>query len=86
MPPGHAEQHRFGRVARIPTPTPLGVGDGNSYLVFPPRGDGVGARGEAPSEGVADHLGHHQTHLRLIDADGSAVIELRDGREVARAA
>jgi len=30
-----AARHRFGRVARIPTPTPLGVGDINSYLLFP---------------------------------------------------
>jgi len=36
-----AERNRFGRVGRIPTPTPLGVGDINSYLLFPP--DGLGA-------------------------------------------
>ncbi|RIL06585.1 MAG: hypothetical protein DCC71_06290 [Proteobacteria bacterium] len=42
MPPrSYAERHRFGRVARIPTPTPLGVGDINSYLILPPR-DGEG--------------------------------------------
>lgn len=33
-----ATRHRFGRVARIPTPTPLGVGDINSYLLLPPDG------------------------------------------------
>ncbi len=32
------ERHRFGRVARIPTPTPFPVGDINSYLVLPPAG------------------------------------------------
>jgi glyoxylase-like metal-dependent hydrolase (beta-lactamase superfamily II) len=32
----------WGRVGRIATPTPLGVGDVNSYLLFPPRGsDGI---------------------------------------------
>jgi glyoxylase-like metal-dependent hydrolase (beta-lactamase superfamily II) len=40
-----AARNRFGRdgrVGRIATPTPLGVGDINSYLLFPPRGsDGV---------------------------------------------
>jgi glyoxylase-like metal-dependent hydrolase (beta-lactamase superfamily II) len=42
MPPrSYAERHRFGRVARIPTPTPLGVGDVDSYLILPPR-DGEG--------------------------------------------
>jgi glyoxylase-like metal-dependent hydrolase (beta-lactamase superfamily II) len=35
---GYAERNRFGRVGRIPTPTPLGVGDINSYLLFPPDG------------------------------------------------
>lgn len=29
---------RFGRVGRVPTPTPLGVGDINSYVLFPPEG------------------------------------------------
>jgi glyoxylase-like metal-dependent hydrolase (beta-lactamase superfamily II) len=29
---GYANQHRFGRVMRIPTPTPFPVGDINSYL------------------------------------------------------
>jgi glyoxylase-like metal-dependent hydrolase (beta-lactamase superfamily II) len=29
---------RWGRVGRIPTPTPLGVGDINCYLLFPPEG------------------------------------------------
>jgi glyoxylase-like metal-dependent hydrolase (beta-lactamase superfamily II) len=40
MPPAaeFAARHRFGRVARIPTPTPLGVGDINSYLLLPPDG------------------------------------------------
>jgi glyoxylase-like metal-dependent hydrolase (beta-lactamase superfamily II) len=32
------ERNRFGRVGRIPSPTPLGVGDINSYLLFPPEG------------------------------------------------
>jgi glyoxylase-like metal-dependent hydrolase (beta-lactamase superfamily II) len=35
-----AERNGFGRVGRIPTPTPLGVGDINSYLLFPPSFDG----------------------------------------------
>ena len=30
-----AARHRFGRVARIPTPTPLGVGDIKGYLLLP---------------------------------------------------
>jgi len=30
---GYANQHRFGRVMRIPTPTPFPVGDINSYLI-----------------------------------------------------
>ena len=38
-----AERNRFGRVGRIPTPTPLGVGDINCYLLFPP--DGSPSRG-----------------------------------------
>ena len=33
-----AARNRFGRVARIATPTPLGVGDINSYLILPPDG------------------------------------------------
>jgi glyoxylase-like metal-dependent hydrolase (beta-lactamase superfamily II) len=33
---GYAEQHRFGRVMRIPTPTPFPVGDINSYLIENP--------------------------------------------------
>lgn len=37
-PRGSAERHRFGRVGRIPTPTPFPVGDINAYLVFPPAG------------------------------------------------
>lgn len=42
MPPRdeYAARHRFGRVARIPTPTPLGVGDINSYLLLPSAGEG----------------------------------------------
>ena len=35
---GDAAQHRFGRVGRIPTPTPLPVGDINSYVVLPVPG------------------------------------------------
>ncbi|MDJ0866674.1 MAG: MBL fold metallo-hydrolase [Myxococcota bacterium] len=39
---GFAARHRFGRVGRIPTPTPFPVGDINSYLIFPPAGgDGL---------------------------------------------
>src|SRR5262245_43911376 len=34
-----AARNRFGRVARIPTPTPLGVGDINSYLLLPADGE-----------------------------------------------
>ena len=37
-PRSFVERHRFGRVGRIPTPTPFPVGDINSYLVFPPAG------------------------------------------------
>jgi glyoxylase-like metal-dependent hydrolase (beta-lactamase superfamily II) len=40
----YAERDRFGRVGRIPTPTPLGVGDSNSYLRFPPDGLGRTSR------------------------------------------
>jgi glyoxylase-like metal-dependent hydrolase (beta-lactamase superfamily II) len=35
-----AERNRFGRVGRIPSPTSLGVGDINSYLLFPPSFEG----------------------------------------------
>jgi glyoxylase-like metal-dependent hydrolase (beta-lactamase superfamily II) len=35
---GFAQRNRFGRVGRIPTPTPLPVGDVNAYLLFPPPG------------------------------------------------
>ena len=37
---GYAERHRFGRVLRIPTPTPewTGLGAINSYVVLPPEG------------------------------------------------
>ncbi len=31
----YVDRHRFGRVGRIPTPTPFPVGDINSYLIFP---------------------------------------------------
>lgn len=34
-----AERNRFGRVGRIPTPTPFPVGDVNAYLLFPPEGE-----------------------------------------------
>ncbi len=37
---GFAERNRFGRVGRIPTPTPLPVGDINTYLIFPAASDG----------------------------------------------
>ncbi len=33
--PGYVADHRFGRVGRIPTPTPFSVGDINSYLLLP---------------------------------------------------
>jgi glyoxylase-like metal-dependent hydrolase (beta-lactamase superfamily II) len=33
---GYADRHRFGRVMRIPTPTPFPVGDINSYLIEDP--------------------------------------------------
>jgi glyoxylase-like metal-dependent hydrolase (beta-lactamase superfamily II) len=33
----YVEQHRFGRVGRIPTPYE-GLGDINSYLILPPPG------------------------------------------------
>jgi glyoxylase-like metal-dependent hydrolase (beta-lactamase superfamily II) len=37
----YAEEHRFGPVCRIPTPTPYpGLGDINSYLILPGRGSG----------------------------------------------
>jgi glyoxylase-like metal-dependent hydrolase (beta-lactamase superfamily II) len=32
------ERHRFGRIGRIPTPTPFAVGDINCYVLFPPAG------------------------------------------------
>jgi glyoxylase-like metal-dependent hydrolase (beta-lactamase superfamily II) len=32
---GYAERNRFGRIGRIPLPTPFPVGDVNAYLVFP---------------------------------------------------
>lgn len=32
------ERNRFGRVGRIPTPTPFPVGDVNAYLILPPHG------------------------------------------------
>lgn len=35
---GYAERNRFGRVGRIPTPTPFPVGDVNAYLIFPATG------------------------------------------------
>jgi glyoxylase-like metal-dependent hydrolase (beta-lactamase superfamily II) len=35
---GYAERNRFGRIGRIPTPTPFPVGDINTYLVFPAAG------------------------------------------------
>lgn len=34
----YTDRHRFGRVGRIPTPTPFPVGDINSYLVLPAEG------------------------------------------------
>ncbi len=39
-PRGYAERHRFGRVLRIPTPTPAwtGLGAINSYVILPPEG------------------------------------------------
>jgi glyoxylase-like metal-dependent hydrolase (beta-lactamase superfamily II) len=40
QPRGYAERHRFGRVLRIPTPTPewTGLGAINSYVILPPEG------------------------------------------------
>ncbi|MBM4385100.1 MAG: MBL fold metallo-hydrolase [Deltaproteobacteria bacterium] len=40
QPRGYAEKNRFGRVLRIPTPTPewTGLGAINSYVVLPPEG------------------------------------------------
>lgn len=35
-----AERNGFGRVGRLPTPTPFPVGDVNAYLVFPSEKDG----------------------------------------------
>jgi hypothetical protein len=64
-----AERNRFGR---IPTPTPLGVGDINAYVLFPSDGPPGGVREGGPG-------------LTLID-EGSVVLETRDGRERARAA
>lgn len=37
---GFAERNGFGRVGRLPTPTPFAVGDVNAYLVFPAAPDG----------------------------------------------
>jgi glyoxylase-like metal-dependent hydrolase (beta-lactamase superfamily II) len=37
-PRDYVERHRFGRIGRIPTPTPFPVGDINSYLVVPSAG------------------------------------------------
>jgi hypothetical protein len=34
-PRSYVERHRFGRVGRIPSPTPFPVGDINPYRVFP---------------------------------------------------
>jgi glyoxylase-like metal-dependent hydrolase (beta-lactamase superfamily II) len=34
----YVERHGFGRVGRIPTPTPFPVGDINSYVLLPPAG------------------------------------------------
>lgn len=39
-PRGFVERHRFGRVGRIPTPTPFPVGDVHCYLILPPAGSG----------------------------------------------
>ena len=38
-PRDYVERHRFGRVGRIPTPTPFPVGDINSYLLLPAPGE-----------------------------------------------
>jgi glyoxylase-like metal-dependent hydrolase (beta-lactamase superfamily II) len=40
QPRSYAERHRFGRVLRIPTPTPpwTGLGAINSYVILPPEG------------------------------------------------
>ena len=39
-PRGFVERNRFGRVGRIPTPTPFPVGDIHSYLILPATGSG----------------------------------------------
>ena len=39
-PRGFVERNRFGRVGRIPTPTPFPVGDIHCYLVLPQAGSG----------------------------------------------
>jgi glyoxylase-like metal-dependent hydrolase (beta-lactamase superfamily II) len=41
---GYAGRHRFGRVLRVPTPTPdwTGLGAINSYVILPPEGSGRG--------------------------------------------
>jgi glyoxylase-like metal-dependent hydrolase (beta-lactamase superfamily II) len=38
MEPTYVQRHGFGRVGRIPTPTPFPVGDINSYAILPPPG------------------------------------------------
>jgi glyoxylase-like metal-dependent hydrolase (beta-lactamase superfamily II) len=38
IPRGAPERQRFGRVGRIPTPTPFPVGDIHAYLIFPLAG------------------------------------------------
>ena len=45
QPRGYAERNRFGRVLRIPTPTPewTGLGEIHSYVILPPEGSRHGA-------------------------------------------
>jgi glyoxylase-like metal-dependent hydrolase (beta-lactamase superfamily II) len=38
MEPTYVQRHGFGRVGRIPTPTPFAVGDINTYAILPPPG------------------------------------------------
>lgn len=71
-------RHLFGRVARVPTPTPLGVGDVNSYMPLPPEGSpgrdtlidsGVKTPGsfEAMRSGLTEHgLGFEDIERVLI--------------------
>jgi hypothetical protein len=77
-----AERNRFGRVGRIPTPTPLGVGDINAYVLFPPDGPPGEVREGGPGLTLID------TGVKTPEAFDALPLglEMRDGRERARAA